>query len=127
MIIRQPNGKLCICDWIGKIESMNLTEDDYVEYCAVKAREYIKNPDNIEHFGKLIKHKKVTDEELKEMGSERTLEELLKFVPQKPLHTQYISVNFETQGRCPSCGSFVVDGIGHTDKKCSTCNQLLEW
>lgn len=127
MLIRQPNGKICMCDWTGKIERMNLTEDDYVEYCAAKAREYINNPDNIEHFGKLIERQKVTDEELKEMGSEKTLEELLKFVPRKPLHMQYISVNFETQGRCPSCGGVVVDGMGGTDDKCGRCNQLLSW
>ena len=32
MLIRQPNGKLCMCNWNGEIEKMNLTEEEYIEY-----------------------------------------------------------------------------------------------
>ena len=31
MLVRQPNGKLCLCDWTGEVEQMNLTEDDYID------------------------------------------------------------------------------------------------
>ena len=127
MLVRQPNGKICICDWNGKIEQMNLTEDDYVEYCANKAREYVSNTDNIKNFGELIKMQNVSDKELKEMGSEKSFEELIKFVPLVPVHTQYIPINFETQGQCPNCGAIVVDGMGGTDEKCPQCNQMLKW
>jgi len=127
MIVRQPNGKLCVCDWHGKVEKMNLTEEDYVAWQADKAREFINNPDNIGNFGKLVERQVVTDEELKQMGSDKTLKELLKFVPLKPLGQQYIPVNFETQGKCPSCGSWVRNGMGGKDEKCGMCNQILEW
>lgn len=127
MLIRQPNGNICICDWNGEIEQMNLSEDEYVEYCADKAREFVKNPDNIKNFGELIKLKNVSDEQLKEMGSDKTFAELIKFVPCKPIRPQYISVNFETQGLCPSCGAFVVNGMGGTDEKCKKCGQVIMW
>lgn len=127
MLIRQPNGKLCMCDWTGKIEKMNLTEQDYIDYCTRKAKEYVMNTKNIKNFGELIEFQKVSDEQLREMGSDKTLAELLKFVPRKPLQTKYISVNFETQGICPSCGNIVVDGMGGTDKTCKKCGQILSW
>lgn len=127
MLVRQPNGKICICDWNGKVEKMNLTEEEYVEYCANKAREFVSNTDNIYNFGELIKQQNVSDEELREMGSDKTFEELLKFVPLKPVSTQYIPMNFETQGKCPSCGTWVRNGMGGTDEKCSECNQMLKW
>lgn len=127
MLIRQPNGKLCMCDWNGEIEKINLTEEDYITYCANKAREFVSNQDNIKNFGELIKAKNVSDEQLKEMGSDKTFAELIKFVPCVPIRPQYIPVNFETQAICPSCGGIVVDGMGGTDKKCKTCGQLIKW
>lgn len=127
MIVRQPNGKLCLCDWTGKIEQMNLTEDEYIGLCANKAREFINDKDNIKNFGELIKMKNVSNEQLKEMGSDKTFEELIKFVPCKPLNSQYIPINFETQGKCPSCGAFVVNGMQKTDKQCKKCGQMIEW
>lgn len=116
-----------MCDYEGNIEKFNLTEDDYVRICAEKAREYVNNEENIKHFGELIKHKNVTDEELKQMGSDKTLTELIKFIPQKPLNKQYVPINFATQGLCPVCGAFVSDGIGGTDKQCNKCGQLIDW
>lgn len=127
MLIRQPNGKLCMCDWTWKIEKMNLTEQDYIDYCTRKAKEYVMNTKNIKNFGELIEFQKVSDEQLREMGSDKTLSELLKFVPRKPLNTQYIQVNFETQGTCPSCGNIVVNGMGGTNKECKKCGQILNW
>lgn len=127
MLIKQPNGKVCLCSYDGTVEKMNLTEDEYIAYCIELAKEESKkNLDSIQNFGKLIEKQKVTEEQLKEMGSDKSLSELLKFVPRKPLNTQYIPVNFETQGTCPSCGKFVANGMGGTDKKCS-CGQILLW
>lgn len=116
-----------MCDWTGKIEKINLTEEDYIDYCTDKAREFVSNQENIKNFGELIKFEKVSDEQLKEMGSDKTLSELLKFVPRKPLDTLYIPINFETQGICPSCGKFVVNGMGGADKSCKNCGQILSW
>ena len=127
MLIKQPNGKICVCSYDGTVEKMNLTEDEYIAYCIELAKEESKNNlDSIQNFGKLIEKQKVTEEQLKEMGSNKQLSELLKFVPRKPLNTQYITVNFETQGICPNCGKIVVNGMGGTDKKCS-CGQILLW
>ena len=116
-----------MCDWTWKIEKMNLTEQDYIDYCTRKAKEYVMNTKNIKNFGELIEFQKVSDEQLREMGSDKTLSELLKFVPRKPLNTQYIQVNFETQGTCPSCGNIVVNGMGGTNKECKKCGQILNW
>lgn len=128
MLIKQPNGKICVCSCDGTVEKMNLTEDEYIAYCIELAKEESKkNLDSIQNFGKLIEKQKVKDRQLKEMGSDKTLAELLKFVPRKPLQTKYISVNFETQGICPSCGNIVVDGMGGTDKTCKKCGQILSW
>ena len=127
MLIRQPNGKLCLCDWRGKVEMMNLTEEDYVEYCANKAREFVNDKANIKNFGELIRLQKVTDEELKEMGSDKTYAELLKYVPLEPNDQHYVSVNCATYGKCPTCGESVQDGIGLTHHQCPKCNQRLEW
>lgn len=127
MIVKQPNGKLCLMSWDGSVEKMNMTEDEYVQYCIEKAREEAKNNlKDIKNFRELIEHQKVTDEQLKQMGSDRTLFELLKFVPRKPLQQQYISCNFETQGKCPSCQAWVANGIGGKIEKCK-CGQILDW
>lgn len=99
MLIRQPNGKICICSWDGTVEMMNLTEDEYIAYCIGLAKEEIKkNLDSILNFGRLVAKQKVTDEQLKEMGSDKPLSELVKFVPRKPLNIQFVPINFETQG-----------------------------
>ena len=127
MLIRQPNGKLCMCDWTGKVEMMNLTEEDYVEYCANKAREFVNDEANIKSFGELIRLQKVTDKELKEMGSDKTFAELLKYLPLEPKHQQYAPINFATYGKCPTCEETVQDGMGLTHHQCPKCNQRLKW
>lgn len=116
-----------MCNWNGEIEKMNMTEEEYIEYCASKARAFISNKDNIKNFGELIKMKTVSDEQLKEMGSDKTFSEFIKFVPCAPVHSQYIPINFETQAYCPSCGEIVVDGMGGTDNKCKKCGQIIKW
>lgn len=45
----------------------------------------------------------------------------------KPLNQEYISVNFETQGKCPNCGERVVDGYSRIDKICPNCGAKLKW
>lgn len=132
MIFRQPNGKLCMCSYNGKVQINNMTEGDYVEYCTNEARKFINNPDNILNFGKLIEtsiefRTHISDEQLKEMGSDKTFLELMKFVPRKPINKQYVPVNFETQGKCPNCGGFVVNGMGGMDQQCKKCGQILKW
>lgn len=127
MLIRQPNDKLCLCDEHGRIIEMNLTENDYIEYCATKAKEFVKNEDNIKHFGELIKMKTVSDIQLKKMGSDKPFKELIKYIPENPVDTHYIEINFETIGKCPNCGADVVNGIGGKDAKCKKCEQMLKW
>lgn len=127
MLIRQPNGKLCLCDWTGKVEKMNLTEDDYVELCTNEAREFVSNKENIKNFGELIKLKKVSNSQLKEMGSDKDFSELIKFIPCEPVRQQYISANFATQAHCPTCDAIVSNGIGGADSKCKNCGQAIKW
>ena len=127
MLIRQPNGKICICSWDGTVERMNLTEDEYTAYCIGLAKEEIKkNLDGILDFGRLVAKQKVTDGQLKEMGSGKPLSELIKFAPRKPLNTQYVPINFEIQGICPHCGEVVIKRMGKTNEKCK-CGQFLKW
>lgn len=45
----------------------------------------------------------------------------------KPLNKEWISVNFENQGRCPKCGEIVVDGYKATDNNCPKCGIKLDW
>lgn len=127
MVVRQPNELLCICNWNGVIEKYNLTEEQYIEYSAQKAREWISNKDNINHFSEMIKGEKVTDEQLKEMGFDKSLKELLIYISKKPINTSYCERDCCTYGKCPNCGNVVQNGMGGTDDKCSKCGQILKW
>ena len=49
-----------------------------------------------------------------------------KSTPKKPLNQTYIPINFETIGKCPSCGERVINSIGGKQKECS-CGQALDW
>lgn len=131
--IKQPNGKYCYFNHDGKVEKHNLTEQDitdmYIEFAKTKV-------DNAEHFGNIISNtvsnydsrvKAISNDVLKEMGFDKTYHELVKFVPRKPSDKRYVSVNFETIGKCPNCGEKVVNGMGGRDDKCGSCGQLLEW
>lgn len=126
MLIKQPNGKYCYSGWSkgNRYRNINLTEQDIIDKYIDKAIEEIKNA---EHFGKLIETEKVSDEELREMGPDKTYSELIKYIPLEPKNIQHASCDFTTYGKCPSCGDRVQDGIGFTEEKCSKCGQLLKW
>lgn len=127
MIIKQPNGKFCITKLNGDIEKMNLTEEEYIALVAERAKEQAKKDlADAENLGKLVELEKVTDQQLKEMGSDRTLAELIIYVPREPKDKHYAGCDFTTYAKCPNCGKKVQDGIGYKDKKCK-CGQVLKW
>lgn len=45
----------------------------------------------------------------------------------KPKEQKYISVNFETVGKCPKCNNTVTCSISHTDITCKHCGLKLCW
>lgn len=122
-LIKQPNEKYCIINYSGEVAQYNLTEQDVINMCIDDIKSYIKNA---EHFGNIIKNK-VSDDVLKEMGFNKTYGELIKFVPRKPDNQSYSPCDFATYGKCPNCKNSVMNGMGHTDKSCRKCGQLLEW
>ena len=133
-LIKQPNGNFCSMDSYGRLEFKNYSEQDVINLYIKNAK---KDMANSQHFGKIIEHieygthlnaeRVATDKELKSMGFEKSYKELVKYIPCKPLNTQYVSCDFATHGKCPNCGERVQNGIGHTDEKCSKCGQLLKW
>ena len=133
-LIRQPNGKYCSADYRGQVEFFNYTEQDIINMYIEKAKEDIKNA---EHYGKLIERiengdvcrvrRNIADKDFKLMGFDKPYNELVKFVPRRPINTQYVSCDFATYGKCPSCGGSVRVGMGGKDEKCSSCDQLLKW
>lgn len=132
-LIKQPNGKYCILDYAHEVKKYNLDEQDIINMYIEDAKAHIGAA---EHYGCLIERTissgfieityDIPDNVLKEMGFDKTYKELLKFVPRKPVHQSYVSCDFATHGKCPSCGENVRDGMGRTDKKCR-CGQLLKW
>ena len=132
-LIKQPNEKYCIVDYAGEVRNYNLTEQDIINMYIEDAKAHIGAA---EHYGNLISKtvgsgwreqiNSIPDDVLKEMGFNKPFNELLKFVPLKPLSTQYVGCDFATYGKCPNCGKTVVDGMGHTDERCE-CGQLLKW
>lgn len=124
-LIKQPNDKYCIVDNAGRIKCYNLTEDDVINMYIIDAKEAVSTAG---HYGELIKETyHIKDDNLKDMGFDKTYRELLKFVPRRPLYQKYISCDFATYADCPNCGNLVTDGIGGTDKKCRHCGQVLKW
>lgn len=124
MLYKQPNGKFCHCDWDGRNKNTNLTEQDVIDMYINKAHVAMNLASS---FMVLVERGAITDSELKEMGSEKTLAELTKYVPLRPESQSYDSHGFTTHGKCPSCGHHVQDGWGYTDEKCSECGQMLKW
>lgn len=132
-LIKQPNGKYCKVDYRGKLSFFNYTEQDIIDMYIKQAKE---DMENAEHFGKIIENieygdrcsveRTISDEHLESMGFDKTYDELVKFVPRKPLHQNYAPCDFATYGKCPNCGESVRDGMGHTDEKCK-CGQILKW
>jgi hypothetical protein len=82
-----------------------------------------------EHYGELIAKTArygcvpvvygISDNVLKEMGFDKSYNELVKFVPRKPTHQEYAPCDFATYGDCPNCGKTVMDGMGGKDEKCA--------
>lgn len=132
-LIKQPNGKYCKADYYGKAHFFNYTEQDIINIYIEKAKEDMKNA---EHYGKLIEkiengdncrvQRTIFDEQLKLMGFDNSYNELVKFVPRRPINTSYAPCDFTTYGKCPSCGRTVQDGIDYTTEKCG-CGQILKW
>lgn len=132
-LIKQPNEKYCIVDYAGEVRRYNLTEQDIINMYIEDAKACIGAA---EHYGKIIKETvnvyngqtyDIDDDVLKEMGFDKPYKELVKFIPRKPINTQYAPCDFATYGKCPNCGGSVQDGMGHRDEKCSKCCQLLKW
>lgn len=124
-LIKQPNEKYCIVNYAGDVTKYNLTEQDIINMYISDAKACIGAA---EHYGELIaKTNEINDGMLKEMGFDKPYNELIKFVPRKPIHQHYASCDFATYGNCPNCGDIVQDGIGFTDHKCQRCGQLLKW
>lgn len=132
-LIKQPNGKYCVIDYAGDVRHYNLTEQDIINMYIEDAKACVGAA---KHYGELINKtvfigykeslNRISDKVLKEMGFDKTYDELIKFVPRKPLNTSYAPCDFTTYGKCPNCGESVQDGMGHTDEKCK-CGQLLKW
>ena len=124
-LIKQPNEKYCVVDYAGEVRHYNLTEQDIINMYIKDAKAYIGTA---EHYGEIIaKTNEVPDDVLKEMGFDRPYNELVKFVPRKPINQTYASCDFTTYGKCPNCGANVMDGIGGKDEKCRHCGQILKW
>ena len=133
-LIKQPNGKYCSLDAYGRAYFVNCTEQEVINKYIEDAK---KDMEKAEHFGeivscitsgKLLKAERViTDEVLKSMGFDKTYEELSKFIELRPINQSYSPCDFTTYGRCPTCKELVQDGMGHTDKKCKHCGQMLKW
>lgn len=133
-LIKQPNGKYCVINYADEVTHYNLTELDIIDMYIKDAKACIGNASN---YGYLIsktirdghdeRTNNISDNMLKEMGFDKKYNELVKFVPRKPIHQVYVSCDFATYGECPSCGKTVADGMGHKDEKCKHCGQLLKW
>lgn len=133
-LIKQPNEKYCIVKFSGDVTHYNLTEQDIINMYIEDAKTCIETS---EHYGKIIantvkdgyneKLNRISDDILKEMGFDKTYDELLKYVPRKVTNTSYYGRDCTTYGKCPNCGGGVHDGIGGTDKKCGKCGQILKW
>ena len=124
-LIKQPNEKYCIVNYSGDVSHYNLTEQDIINMYIEDANACIGAA---KHYGDLIaKINEINNDMLKEMGFNKPYSELIKYVPRKPIDTQYIACDFATYGKCPNCGKTVMDSIGGKDEKCIHCGQLLKW
>lgn len=128
-LIKQPNEKYCVVDFAGEVRHYNLTEQDIINMYIEDAKACIGSS---EHYGNLISRtinnsaNGISDDVLKEMGFNKTYNELTKFVPRKPINQSYSHCDFATYGNCPHCGKTVINGMGWLDKHCK-CGQLLKW
>ena len=128
MLIKQPNGKYCYAE--RNSLAMNLTKEDYTEMRIAQTMMQIESElheENLSPIADLIKYRKVTDDQLKSMGYEKTYEEMCKYIPKRVINTSYSGRDCTTYGNCPTCDAPVQNGMGCTDKVCRKCNQILQW
>lgn len=131
-LIKQPNGKYCIVNYSGDVTHYNLTEQDIINMYIEDAKASIEAS---KHYGQIIKEtigynnslNRIPDEILKDMGFDKTYDELIKFIPREPIKKYYAPCDFTTYGKCPNCGETVEDCMGRKDEKCRHCDQLLKW
>lgn len=126
MIFKQPNGKYCVVETYDLLH--NLTEEEFIEHEKHKAEEHAKfKLQNLSNINDVLKYRKITDKQLKEMGYDKTYAEMMKYIPKRVTGGTYVGRDCTTYAKCPTCEAPVQDGIGHTDNKCSKCGQMLEW
>lgn len=124
-LIKQPNEKYCVVNYSGEVVVHNLTEEDIIKLYIEDAKSHIGAA---KHYVELIaKTDEVSDDMLKEMGFDRPYNELVKYVPCKPINQSYAPCDFTTYGECPNCGGTVIDSIGGRNEKCNHCGQMLKW
>ena len=131
-IFKQPNGKYCYFSYNG-MEKINLTEQDikeiYISKAEAESEDAIKNAEN---YGGIIKElfyrnsNSSCDVWLKQIGFTESYENLIKYIPRKPLHQIYASSDFTTYALCPYCNEHVQNGMGFIQKQCK-CGQMLQW
>ena len=123
-IAKQPNGKYFI-EHNGK-RYINQTEDDYYNFALEDARYRLNTPGYTEGLDFLIQ-RITSDEEAKEMGFDKPLNELIKWVPKPVISRSYAPRDCTEYGKCPKCKAIVQSGIGGTDDACPKCGQRLKW
>ena len=87
-ISKQPNGKYCrFSTIVDTVTDYNMTEEEYIEMCAERAREearnvlanntrpfewvinyFLPNNDSIEEFAKILKEMGASDEQIAELS-----------------------------------------------------------
>ena len=133
-LIKQPNGKYCVIDYAGDVRHYNLTEQDIIDMYIEDAKACIGASG---HYSSIVSKtvsggyneelNRIPDDTLKEMGFDKTYDELLKYVLRRVINTSYYGRDCTPYGKCPNCGKTVSDGIGGTDEKCGACGQMLKW
>lgn len=134
-ITKQPNGKYCIINYDGEIEHYNLIEQDIIDLYIEEVKKSINESEPSSYIisstvnGYSICEKIIRrpDDTLKEMGFDKTYDELVRFVPRRPTNTGYSDHDCTMYGKCPSCGNVVQNGMGFTQEQCSKCGQILKW
>lgn len=128
ILIKQPNGKYCYSK-PGTL-NINLTKEKYMQMRleeTAKAVETEIQEENLFSIADLIKYQKVTDEQLKEMGCDKTYDEMLRYIPKEVRNKSYCDRDCTHYGFCPNCGRTVQNGMAGTDEVCKKCGQALEW
>lgn len=126
MIILQPNGKYCYYN--GKDKKINLSKDDVLKIYFENAKKSLDSDiENAETVIYLIKYNLITEKELKEIGENKPLAEIKKFIPQRVVNDSFCGRDCTTYAKCPTCGASVQNGYGGIDKRCPKCSQVLVW